>query len=100
MKDTKKNSGAGKDMILKAAQSCTGGEIELIWEPEKNAERYLIQKTTGSLKPGKWKYEDIVDKTKYTATHLVSKKIYWFRIAAISGNRKPNWSLPVHKRAP
>jgi hypothetical protein len=88
------------DILLNAAQSNTKGEIELIWEPGKNAGNYIIQKATGNIKPGNWKYEDIIDKTKYTITQLKSGKIYWFRVAAVKGKSKNLWCRPVKKKAP
>lgn len=87
-------------MVLNAAGGDLKGEINLIWEPDKNARYYLLQKCSSLSKPPKWKYEDIVSKASCTVSNLKSNKTYMFRVAFMSESGRSPWSSPVIKKAP
>ncbi len=76
------------------------GEIDLVWEPVKGANTYVIQKGVGHRKPARWINEDIVTKSSYTISKLKSRHKYWFRIAAVCSLGQSKWSDPVQKQAP
>jgi hypothetical protein len=85
---------------LNATSGDTEGEIDLIWEPVKGADTYLIQKSSDPKNPLKWIHEDIVAKSSYTVTKLRSRHKYWFRVAAVGRKGQGPWSEPVQKKAP
>jgi hypothetical protein len=87
-------------LYLTATSGDDEGEIDLVWEPLKTADVYLIQKSTGSLKPTKWRFEDIVTESSYTVSKLKSGLNYWFRVAAVRSKTKGQWSNHVCKKAP
>jgi len=76
------------------------GEVNLIWEPVKNAHSYVIQKCKVSRKVFRWMNEDIVPKSCYTLSKLKSSQKYWFRVAAVGKHGQGPWSEPVQKKAP
>ena len=87
-------------LFLTATSGDDEGEIDLVWEPLKTADVYLIQKSTGSLKPTKWRIEDIITKSSYTVSKLKSGYKYWFRVAAVCSKTRGQWSNPACKKAP
>lgn len=82
---------------LSAAISSNEGEINLQWEPVKDAKFYIIQAQNGNRA---WKEIDIVSSTTYTASQLKSGKHYRFRVAAVSSRGQGGWSIDVSKRSP
>jgi hypothetical protein len=84
---------------LLAASGDKPGEIELLWQPISNARAYVVQVTSNIRYEKYWKHADIVTRSKYTACGLKSKKLYHFRIAAITPSGQQQWSLPVSQTA-
>jgi len=87
-------------LLLTATSGDSQGEIDLVWEPVKTADVYVIQISSGRVKPTKWKYEDIISESSYTVSKLRSGHKYWFRVAAVCSEIKGPWSNPVWKKAP
>ena len=85
---------------LSATSGDSEGEINLVWEPVKNARTYVVQKSKGSKHPLKWMNEDIVTKSNCTVTKLKSRHKYWFRVAAVGRSGQGPWSKFVQKNAP
>ena len=98
--DVKNKIKTSSPLMLTATSGDSKGEIDLVWEPVCRADIYIIQKSSGSLKPAKWKREDIVTKSSYTVTELKSSHKYWFRVAAVSSHGQGLWSKAVQKKAP
>ncbi len=76
------------------------GDINLFWEPVKDANTYVIQRS--ALRKGnlRWQYVDIIDKSNYTVTGLKSGTKYCFRFAAITSKGQCPWSGTIQKKAP
>jgi hypothetical protein len=87
-------------LSLCATSGDIDGEIDLVWEPVPNANTYIIQKCSGSVKPVHWVNLDIVAKSSYTVSRLKSKHQYRFRVAAVGPSGQSEWSCPVQKKAP
>ena len=87
-------------LALSATSGDIDGEIDLIWEPVSNANTYIIQKCSSSVKPLHWLNLDIVAKSSYTVSRLKSNHLYRFRVAAVSHSGQSEWSRPVQKKAP
>ena len=87
-------------LLLTATSGDLNGEIDLSWEPVRNVNTYVVQKSLSAGKPLKWKYEDVITKSSYTVSNLRSKHSYWFRVAAITSEGRTIWSTPVKKKAP
>ncbi len=96
----KKKNKISSLLSLTATSGDDEGEIDLVWEPVKTADVYLIQKSKGSQKPAKWRYEDIVTESSYTVSKLKSGYKYWFRVAAVCSKTRGQWSNPACKKAP
>lgn len=87
------------------------GEINLSWDPVKNAELYVIQYNTAKnraaangrikhadkLKDECWITADIINESKYTIKGLKEKRTYLFRVAAVTTNRQGPWSRAEKK---
>ena len=86
-------------LSLSATSGDIDGEIDLIWEPVSNANTYIIQKCSGSVKPLHWVNLDIVAKSSYTVSRLKSKNLYRFRVAAVNDSGQSEWSRPVQKKS-
>lgn len=87
-----------KVSCLHAVSGDNEGEIDLIWQPVKNAASYVIQVSqfqNNKISKDKWKHADIVTRSKYTIAGLKSGKQYKFRIAAITSIGQHSWSDPV-----
>ncbi len=80
---------------LQAAAGDNSGEVDLIWQPVKLANSYIVQVSFGIKNEKNWKYADIVSRSKYTVTGLKSGRKYNFRIAAITTGGQQCWSEPV-----
>jgi hypothetical protein len=96
----KKKAKVCSPLFLAATSGDGEGEIDLAWEPVKTADVYVIQKSSGALKPTKWKYEDIVTESSYTVSELKSGRKYWFRVAAVCSEKRGLWSNIVRKKTP
>ena len=96
----KKRSAIPSTLFLAATSGDGKGEIDLVWEPVVKAHIYIIQKSSGSLKPVNWKDEDIITKSSYTVSKLISGHKYWFRVAAVDSQGQGPWSKAVQKKAP
>jgi hypothetical protein len=102
MNTTIKNSqivSAEPEISLHAASGDKPGEIELLWQPVKNAKSYVIQISQGNSEKKNWKHADIVTRSKYTAAGLKSGRYYSFRIAPITENGQQDWSEFVTQKA-
>lgn len=96
----KKKSAIPSPLFLTATSGDSEGEIDLVWEPVTEADIYIIQKSSGSLKPTNWRDEDIITKSSYTVSNLKTGHKYWFRVAAVGSETRGHWSSPVWKKAP
>lgn len=94
----KKKSAIPSHLFLTATSGDRDGEIDLVWDPVSNARLYIIQKSSGSLRPANWKDEDIITKSCYTVSKLKSGHKYWFRVAAAGSGGQGPWSKPVRKK--
>ncbi len=80
------------NITLHAASGDKQGEIELLWQPVKNARSYVLQISHGISEKKNWKHIDIVTRSRYTAAGLKSGRYYSFRIAPITDNGQQEWS--------
>jgi len=76
------------------------GEIDLVWEPVRGANAYIIQVSRHAGKPSGWIQEDVVTRSSHTISKLKSGTTYSFRIAAAGSKGQSSWSEPVSKKAP
>jgi len=95
----KKKSAIPSLLFPTATSGNRDGEIDLVWKPVTSARFYIIQKSSGSLKPANWKNEDIITSSSYTVSKLKSGHKYWFRVAAVGSWGQGPWSKPVKKKA-
>ena len=86
-------------ILLHAASGDKQGEIELLWQPVKNARSYVLQISHGISEKKNWKHADIVTRSRYTAEGLKSGKYYSFRIAPITESGQKEWSKFVSQKA-
>ncbi len=87
-------------ITLSAVSGDIEGEIILLWEPVAGAKTYMIQKSKGTKIPVRWKQEDVVAKSFYTASKLKSNVKYWFKVAAVGSGGQGFWSEAIQKKAP
>lgn len=102
MNTTTKNSqrvSKESQISLHAASGDKPGEIELLWQPVKNARSYVLQISYGISEKKNWKHADIVTRSKYTAAGLKSGRYYSFRIAPITENGQQEWSEFVTQKS-
>lgn len=100
VKQEKTNNVIPAPLFLSATSGDIDGEIDLAWEPVPNANAYIVQKCSGSGKPLHWVNLDVIAKSSYTVSRLKSRRLYRFRVAAVTGGGKSLWSTPVLKKAP
>lgn len=80
---------------LHAVPGDNSGEVDLIWQPVKEAGSYIVQVSASPVNEKSWKHADIVTRSKYTITGLKCGRKYNFRIAAITSKGQQCWSEPV-----
>jgi hypothetical protein len=104
--NTRRNKERGAELhdnrteFIAATSGDMEGEIELIWEPVKGANTYIIQKCYENSRNTKWEQVDIVDRSSCTISKLKSGKKYKFRVAAVKAKRQGPWSDIITKKAP
>ena len=90
----------GSPENLAATAGDLDGEIDLVWEPVKGANSYVIQYSRSDKEPGNWVLDDVVFRSSYTVSRLKSGHKYWFRVAAAGSKGQGHWSEPISKKAP
>jgi hypothetical protein len=85
---------------LTATTGDLDGEVDLVWEPVRGANAYIIQVSRHAGKPSSWIQEDVVTRSSHTISKLKSGTTYSFRIAAAGSKGQSTWSEPVSKKAP
>ena len=88
-----------ESITLHAASGDKQGEIELLWQPVKNARSYVLQISHGISKKKNWKHADIVTRSRYTAAGLKCGRYYSFRIAPITEEGQQEWSDFITQKA-
>ncbi len=83
---------------LYASAGDLSGEVDLIWNPYKNATGYVIEVSKQALKEN-WKQVDITSKSHYTISGLKAGQTYKFRIAPISDKGQHEWSPEVTQKS-
>ena len=86
--------------LIFVASGDSKGEINLLWEPVRNANSYVIQRSRWRKGALRWHYVDIIDKSSYTDTNLKSGIKYCFRVASITSKGQSLWSTQIQKKAP
>jgi len=80
----------------KGLEAFTGdneGEIELNWDPVRQAKSFVIQFSGDPIV--KWEHVGTSTASKFTAKKLITGSRYWFRTAAVSAAGQSPWSDPA-----
>jgi hypothetical protein len=70
------------------------GEVNLKWNPIKNAKSYMIQSTSTPQVETSWDTFAVSTKASHKANNLESQSIIWFRIAALGAKGISAFSDP------
>lgn len=76
------------------------GEVDLSWEPVRQARSYVIERSEDPPTATSWTHAGISTKSSITIKGLKSGTRYWFRVAAIGPGGQSAWSDPATKIAP
>ena len=87
-------------MGLTATSGDLNGEIDLVWEPVKGANVYVIQISRFNKGPDSWKQVDVISESSYTISRLKSGQKFRFRVSAASSGGQSQWSDSVIKKVP
>jgi hypothetical protein len=74
------------------------GEIDLHWDPVKNANSYAVEMREKDKKQN-WKLIDIASSSRYTLTSLRHNVTYCFRVSALNNSHQGPWSNVVIKKS-
>jgi len=84
---------------LSASTGDNPGEIDLVWDPIRDADGYDVEICHDIAGAGPWKQCGATVQSKLTIKNLSSRTRYWFRVRAVSGKGEGDWSDPVTKFA-
>jgi hypothetical protein len=85
---------------LSATSGDKPGEIDLAWDPVREADGYEIEFSRESTAPVTWHASAATSQSKTTLTELASGLRLWFRVRAVSTKGVGPWSDPVTKYVP
>jgi len=84
---------------LSASTGDQPGEIELVWDPIRDAEGYEVEVSHDIAGAGPWEQCGTTVQSKSTIRNLTTGTRHWFRVRAVSAKGAGHWSDPVTKFA-
>lgn len=86
---------------LEASPGDDGGEVDLVWNPQKAATGYEVQCSTDPNNPALWVHLAVFSKSSATVTGQPTGTRCWYRVRALgTDNKKGAWSNPADKVVP
>ena len=74
------------------------GEIDLNWNPVRQAKSYVIEFSSDPIV--KWEHAGVATASKFAVKKLISGSRYWFRAAAVGAAGQGPWSDPATSITP
>lgn len=84
---------------LSASNGDEIGEIDLVWDPVREAEGYEVELSTDLAGEGPWTQCAVASKSSVSVKELTPRIRYWFRVRAIGDEGQGEWSDAVTKFA-